>query len=141
MDEFYVLNRQDALQLPEKYEGYVIYYKKSKDEKTALIQQNLFVKLIENALKLSTQNFLFADVSSGTLRLSEIQRSAPVKKCFLFGVNEREIGTNFDANSYRLTTVSGIQFLKADAPEIIESDKNLKNKLWTQLQLSFNIPK
>jgi hypothetical protein len=141
MNDFFVLSDGKQLTVPQAFEGYVIFFRKSKEENVAVTQMGLMQKLIENGLKLSLDSFLFVDLNQASLRISEIQKKMTIKKCFLFGVKESEIGINFDVNAYQLTTVSEIQFLKADAPEVLDSDKNLKNKLWTQLQISFNITK
>jgi hypothetical protein len=135
------MNETKGFESLENFAGYVIFYRKSREEKIAQIQVNLMEKLILNGLKLNLDNFLFIDLNSNPLRISKLKKQIPLKKCFLFGVKESEIGINFDVNAYQLITVSGIQFLKADAPEILESDKNLKNKLWAQLQISFNFSK
>lgn len=52
---------------------------------------------------------------------------------------ESEVGINFDIPLYKLITIAAVEFLKVDAPEILEKDKNLKNQLWTQLQISFKL--
>ena len=139
MNSFFVLNKSQQISTTEHYAGYVIFYKKSEEESVAQIQTNLYTKLIENALKLKLDNFLFIDVSKQKERFSELKKSVAIEKCFLFGVNEKEVGINFDIPLYQLTTITSIEFLKVDAPEILEVDKKLKNLLWTQLQISFKL--
>lgn len=139
MNSFFVLNSTTSLSVSEQYAGCVIFYKKSKEADVAAIQANLFSKLIENALKLSLDNFLFIDISDRKERFSKIRKEMDVKKCFLFGVNEIEVGINFDIPSYELITISDIEFLKTDAAEVLEREKHLKNKLWVQLQISFKL--
>ncbi len=137
MADFYILNSSAPdITINEHFQGYVIWYKKNKDTSIAEVQASLFSKLIVNALKLREDNFLLIDIYQ-PVRLSELKKSIKMTKCFLFGVKESEIGINFDISSYKLTAVAGIEFLKVDAPEILEQDKGLKNKLWEQLQLSF----
>lgn len=140
MDEFYVLSAQAPVNTPENYKGYVIFFRKNKDAAIANVQLNLLHKLIQNALKMELGDFLFADLNEHPLRISVLLKNAAVLKCFLFGVEEKEAGINFDLPMYQLITVAGIEFLKADAPETLEHNKNLKNKLWSQLQISFNLP-
>ena len=106
----------------------------------AEVQSGLLTKLIENGLKLKSENFFFVDINEQKERFTVLKKSIEIQKCFLFGVQEKEVGINFDIRLYHLTKVAGVDFLKADAPEILEKDKNLKNKLWTQLQISFNKP-
>lgn len=137
MNSFFVLHTTSNPSAEETYSGYVVFYKKSKDASVAEVQTGLLTKLIENGLKLKSENFLFIDMNEQKIRFSVLKKSFEIQKCFLFGVQEREIGINFDIPVYHLTRIAGIDFLKADAPEILESDKNLKNKLWTQLQISF----
>ena len=139
MNEFFVLNNTSDFMVSDEFSGYVIFYRKSKVVDVAMIQENLFQKLIQNGLKLAMQNFLLEDVNEHKTRLSILQKKMEVTKCLLFDVKEIEVGINFDIPLYKLITLSGIEFLKADAPEVLEQNKNLKNKLWTQLQLSFKV--
>ncbi len=137
MNSFFLLNSSSDISSNENYAGFVVFYAKSKDESIAEIQSNLFSKLIENALKLSLDNFLFIDVTLKKERFSIISKTISIKKCLMFGVNESQIGINFDVPLYKLVKVSNIDFLRVDTPEAIEKDKNLKNKLWQQLQTAF----
>jgi hypothetical protein len=137
MNSFFVLPTTTNLSAGASYSGYVIFYKKNKDASVAEVQIGLLTKLIENGLKLKSENFLLIDLNEQKERFSVLKKSIGIQKCFLFGVQEREVGINFDVPVYHLTRISGIDFLKADAPEILENDKNLKNKLWIQLQISF----
>lgn len=140
MDNFYVLNKSvDFTNVNEYFAGYVLFFKKSKDEKTVEIQLSLLNKLIQNALKLNVDNFLFIDLNTQNVRLATLRKSIKIEKCFLFGVQEAEIGTNIVISNYQLKSVADIQFLKVDAPEKLEQNKTLKNKLWEQLQISFNL--
>lgn len=141
MEEFYVLNDRAPVIVPENFKGYVIFFRKNKDTEMANVQLNLLHKLIHNGLKMEVSDFLLADLNEHPLRISVLQKNVSVLKCFLFGVEEKEVGMNFDAPMYQLITVAGIEFLKADAPETLEQNKNLKNKLWSQLQTSFNLHK
>ena len=54
-------------------------------------------------------------------------------------VLEKEIGINIDIPLYQLVEVGETEFLKADAPEMLEKEKLLKNQLWKQLQISFKL--
>lgn len=139
MNSFFVLNTPGQVSVNAQYAGYVIFYKKSKDAATAEIQLSLLSKLIENGLKLSTENFLFIDTSSPHARISSLKKSLEIKKCFFFGVLEKEIGINIDIPLYQLVEVGETEFLKADAPEMLEKEKLLKNQLWKQLQISFKL--
>jgi hypothetical protein len=38
-----------------------------------------------------------------------------------------------------LITVGETEFLKADTPEVLEQEKQLKNQLWKQLQIAFKL--
>ena len=139
MNSFFVLNTPGQVSMNTQYAVYVIFYKKSKDATTAEIQLSLLSKLIENGLKLSTENFLFIDTSSQHARISSLKKSLEIKKCFFFGVLEKEIGINIDIPLYQLVEVGETEFLKADAPEMLEKEKLLKNQLWKQLQISFKL--
>lgn len=139
MNSFFVLNTSAQVSVPAQYAGFVIFYKKSKDDAIAAIQMSLLSKLIENGLKLSTEHFLFIDITSQPARISALKKSLEIKKCFFFGVPEKEIGINIDIPLYQLVTVGETEFLKADAPEILEKEKQLKNQLWKQLQISFKL--
>ncbi|MBP8192914.1 MAG: hypothetical protein KAX69_04860 [Chitinophagales bacterium] len=139
MNSFFLLNTQEQVSVIAQFAGYVIFYKKSKDAATAEIQLSLLSKLIENGLKLSTENFLFIDTSSPHARISSLKKSLEIKKCFFFGVLEKEIGINIDIPLYQLVEVGETEFLKADAPEMLEKEKLLKNQLWKQLQISFKL--
>ncbi len=139
MDSFFILNSSGKISTAENYAGFVIFYKKSKDVEIAEIQINLYLKLIENALKLKMENFLFIDVNEHKERFSSLRKSISIQKCFLFGVEESEIGINFKIPMYQLTQFSEIEFLKVDTPELLEQNKNMKNKLWVQLQISFKL--
>jgi len=139
MNDFFVLNNTHNITVKHDFSGNVIFYKKSKEQSVVEIQHNLLDKLIQNALKLSLDNFIFVDLNEQKIKLHELRKMATVEKCFLFGVNESEIGTNIVIPKYQLLTIAAIQFLKIDAPEIIESNKNLKSKLWEQLQIAFKL--
>ncbi len=140
MNDFFVLNNgNDETVVNEQFAGYVVFYKKSKEEKIAEIQSNLLNKLIQNALKLNLDNFLFIDLNTQKIRLASLRKSIKIEKCFLFGVQEAEIGTNIVIPNYQLILVADIQFLKVDAPEKLEQNKPLKNQLWEQLQISFKL--
>ncbi|MDB5226106.1 MAG: hypothetical protein JWN78_299 [Bacteroidota bacterium] len=137
MNNFFVLKNSGGILVPAEFAGYVVFYKKDKDAAIAEIQRSLLEKMICNGLKLKLENFLFIDISEQPVRLSELKKTLTLKKCFLFGVKENEIGINFDATPYKILNVSNIEFLKVDAPEILEQKKDLKNRLWEQIQLSF----
>lgn len=139
MKSFFLLNDENEIKVNENFAGYLIFYHKNQDPAVAEIQLNLFSKLIENGLKLKMDNFLVVDFSSNKNRLSTYIKKLNISKCFLFGVSQGEIGINVEIPMYNLTTVGTIEFLKADAPEKIETSKNLKSGLWTQLQLSFKL--
>jgi len=139
MNDIFILNNNNEISVKEDFLGYIVFFRKSKDEKINEIQLNLLHKVIQNALKLSLDNFLFIDLNEQKVRLSELKKSFKVEKCFLFGVNESEIGTNIVIPNYQLNTVAEIQFLKIDAPEKIEQNKTLKSQLWEQLQISFKL--
>lgn len=140
MNNFFVLNNNNNnVTVDENFAGYVVYFKKSKDEKVAEIQLNLLNKLIQNALKLSLTQFLFIDFNTQKIRLSALRKSMEINKCFMFGVNESEIGINIAISNYQLNSIADIEFLKVDAPEIIEKNTKLKTQLWQQLQISFKI--
>jgi hypothetical protein len=139
MNSFFVLSSDKNIAVDAQYAGYVIFYRKSKDAVVAEIQTSLYTKLIENALKLKLVNFLFIDINTQKVRFSGIKKALEIRKCFLFGVDEKEVGINFDIPPYHLTALASVEFLKADAPEKLESDKHLKNKLWTQLQTAFKL--
>jgi hypothetical protein len=139
MNDFFILNKPYSFEVNPEFSGFIIFYKKSSVEKDAEIQLNLLNKLIQNALKLSLEQFLLIDLNTQKVRLSDLRKSLVIKKCFLFGVNESEIGTNIVISKYKLNTVAEIQFLKADAPELLEQNKTLKNQLWEQLQIAFNL--
>ncbi|MEN9448272.1 MAG: hypothetical protein RJA25_1562 [Bacteroidota bacterium] len=139
MDTFFVLNDKEDFKTDPQYAGNVIFYKKSKDASIAAVQQDLFSKLISKALQLPLQQFLFIDVASTSPRFATIHKEIGIKKCFLFGVNENEIGLNATIPFYQLTKIINTDFIKADAPEVLEKDKNKKSKLWQQLLITFNI--
>lgn len=139
METYFIWNASEMPALPEQYAGYVICYRKNEDAAKATEQAHLFQKLIRNGLKLTEANFLFIDLNEHKIRLSDLQKSVPLSKCFLFGVQEKEAGIHADLPPYQLVEFNGIDFIKCDAPEILEQHKNLKNKLWTQLQLSFKL--
>ena len=50
-------------------------------------------------------------------KLSDLRKSLIIKKCFLFGVSESEIGTNIVIPKYNLNTIAEIQFLKCNLVE------------------------
>lgn len=140
MDNFYVINNQiDFIKVNENFAGYIVFFKKSIDTKVADVQMNLLHKLIQNALKLELDNFLFIDLNTNKVHLTALNKLHNVNKCFLFGVDENEIGTNIAIPYYQLNKIAGIDFLKVDTPEKLEQNKSLKNKLWEQLQISFNL--
>lgn len=139
MNDFYILNNAHTITAKQDFLGNIIFYKKSKQQNVAETQHNLLDKLIQNALKLSLDNFIFIDLNEQQIKLHELRKIAKVEKCFLFGVNESEIGTNIVIPTYQLVTIAAIQFLKIDAPETIEANKNLKSKLWEQLQIAFKL--
>lgn len=139
MNSFFVLHNSTSISINSNYAGFVIFYKKSKDAAIDEMQSGLYSKLIENALKLKLENFLFIDINEQKERFSVLKKSTEIQKCFLFGVKESEVGINFDIPLYKLITIAAVEFLKVDAPEILEKDKNLKNQLWTQLQISFKL--
>ena len=139
INEFFVLQNNDNITVKEEFSGFLVFYKKSKDEKTAEIQHNLFAKLIQNGLKLSLDNFLFIDFNDQKVRLTTIRKSFKIEKCFLFGINEAEIGINIVIPNNQFTTVADIEFLKTDSPEKLEENSVLKTKLWNQLKISYKI--
>jgi hypothetical protein len=139
MNSFYLLTPSGQIAVSDQYAGYVIFYKKSAENSIAAIQENLFLKLIENGLKLKMEQFLFIDITNRQERISSLKKSIDIQKCFLFGVNEKQIGINFDIPLYTLTTVGTTEFLKADTPEVLEQEKQLKNQLWKQLQIAFKL--
>lgn len=142
MDNFFVLNHvNNEFNVEGDFAGYVIYYRKSTDIKVAEVQLNLLNKLIQNALKLTLSHFLFIDLNTQNIRLSVLRKTLDVNKCFLFGINESEIGINFNIPDYKIKTIAGIEFLKIDIPEKIEQDAKLKTQLWKQLQILFKIEK
>lgn len=137
MNSFFVLKNTSDITVSPEYSGYVVFYKKDKDPVVVEVQTGLLQKLIANGLKLKLENFLLVDVSEQSVRLSQLKKTLALKKCFLFGVKENEIGINFDISPYKLLKVSNIEFLKVDAPEVLEQKKDLKNRLWEQMQLAF----
>jgi len=139
MSTFFVLSDNKPIVPDEQYSGYVLFYKKSTDTATASIQDNLFLKLIEQALKLNLNQFLCVDITKNQTRFSTIIKNVSVQKCFLFGVSEKEIGLNIDLPLYQLKKIKDIEFIKTDSPEDMENNKALKSRLWSQLVISFNI--
>lgn len=139
MSTFFVLSDNKPIVPDEQYSGYVLFYKKSTDTATASIQDNLFLKLIEQALKLNLNQFLWVDIAKNQTRFSTIVKNVSVQKCFLFGVSEKEIGLNIDLPLYQLKKIKDIEFIKTDSPEDMENNKALKSRLWSQLVISFNI--
>lgn len=139
MSTFFVLSDNKPIVPDEQYSGYVLFYKKSTDTATASIQDNLFLKLIEQALKLNLNQFLWVDITKNQTRFSTIIKNVSVQKCFLFGVSEKEIGLNIDLPLYQLKKIKDIEFIKTDSPEDMENNKALKSRLWSQLVISFNI--
>jgi hypothetical protein len=139
MNSFYLLTPSGQIAASDQYAGYVIFYKKSVENPIAAIQESLFLKLIENGLKLKMEQFLFVDITNRQERISSLKKSIDIQKCFLFGVKEAEIGINFDIPLYSLITVGETEFLKADTPEVLEQEKQLKNQLWKQLQIAFKL--
>jgi hypothetical protein len=139
MSTFFVLSDNKPIVPDEQYSGYVLFYKKSTNAATASIQDNLFLKLIEQALKLNLNQFLWVDIAKNQTRFSTIIKNVSVQKCFLFGVSEKEIGLNIDLPLYQLKKIKDIEFIKTDSPEDMENNKALKSRLWSQLVISFNI--
>lgn len=139
MPSYFVLSDNKPIVPDEQYSGYVLFYKKSTDAATASIQDNLFLKLIEQALKLNLNQFLWVDIAKNQTRFSTIIKNVSVQKCFLFGVSEKEIGLNIDLPLYQLKKIKDIEFIKSDTPEEMEKNKALKSQLWSQLVISFNI--
>ncbi|HQG37869.1 MAG TPA: hypothetical protein PLK15_01955 [Chitinophagales bacterium] len=139
MSTFFVLSDNKPIVPDEQYSGYVLFYKKSTNAATASIQDNLFLKLIEQALKLNLNQFLWVDITKNQTRFSTIIKNVSVQKCFLFGVSEKEIGLNIDLPLYQLKKIKDIEFIKTDSPEDMENNKALKSRLWSQLVISFNI--
>lgn len=139
MPSYFVLSDNKPIVSDEQYSGYVLFYKKSTDAATASIQDNLFLKLIEQALKLNLNQFLWVDIAKNQTRFSTIIKNVSVQKCFLFGVSEKEIGLNIDLPLYQLKKIKDIEFIKSDTPEEMEKNKALKSQLWSQLVISFNI--
>ena len=139
MSTFFILNSSDETVLPDVKSDFVIFYKKSKEEAQANIQNELFSKLIINALKLKLEDFLFVDISKPFMRFAAIHKNITIKKCFLFGVSEKEVGINFDIPMYNLLSINDIDFIKADTAEKLEADKQLKSQLWNQLVLTFKL--
>ena len=139
MSTFFIWNGNKPTDLEISYPNYILFYKKSKEATIATIQDNLFSKLIEQALKLNKNQFLWVNVAAENTRFSTILKNNPVQKCFLFGVTEKEVGLNMTLPLYQLQKLKDIEFLKVDAPETLEQDKLLKSKLWSQLVISFKI--
>ncbi len=139
MPSYFVLSDNKPIVPDKQYSGYVLFYKKSTDAATASIQDNLFLKLIEQALKLNLNQFLWVDIAKNQTRFSTIIKNVSVQKCFLFGVSEKEIGLNIDLPLYQLKKIKDIEFIKSDTPEEMEKNKALKSQLWSQLVISFNI--
>lgn len=139
MSSFFVLSEDKHIVVDAQFTGYVVFYRKSSDAAVAAIQDGLFSKLIENALKLKLQQFLFVDLNAKGQRFSVLKKAVEIRKCFLFGIHEKEAGLNIDIPSYQLTEISGIEFLKADTPEVLEQDKHKKSLLWQQLQTAFKL--
>lgn len=139
MSRFFVLNSSAIPQIPDAFLGYVIFYKKCKDPAEAEIQMKLMQKLIENGLKLKMDNFLFIDILEHPARITALKKQMNLTKCFLFGVQENEVGLNAVIPIYRLVQIASLDVLKSDAPELLEKNSALKSKLWKQLQISFNL--
>ena len=139
MSRFFILNSSDIPQVPEAFSGYVIFYKKSNDPAEAEVQMNLMQKLIENGLKLKMDNFLFIDILEHPTRITALKKQMDLTKCFLFGVQENEVGLNASIPLYQLVQISSMDILKSDTPELLEKNSALKSKLWKQLQISFNL--
>jgi len=139
MSTFFLLSEDKNMVVGAQFAGYVVFYRKSNNISDMEVQNSLFSKLIENALKLKLEQFLFVDLNAKTQRFSVINKAVEVRKCFLFGVSEREVGLNMDIPLYQLMNVSNIEFLRADAPEVLENDKHKKSQLWQQLQLAFKL--
>ena len=139
MSTFFVLSENKPIVPDEHYSGYVLFYKKSSDAELATIQEHLFSKLIEQALKLKRNQFLWVDVAKEPTRFSSVVKNVSVQKCLLFGVSEKEIGLNIELPLYQLKKIKNIDFIKSDAPEQLENNKTLKSKLWVQLVILFNI--
>ncbi|MEZ5026585.1 MAG: hypothetical protein R2739_08405 [Chitinophagales bacterium] len=137
-ESFYIINTGTSLSVEVDFKGYLIVYKKNKDDEIANAQLQLLKRLIENGLKLKMENFLFIDVANQQSRFSVWRKQIEINKCIFFGVEPSEVGLNFNLPSYKNTTFSSILFLKADAPEVLEKNSALKAKLWEQLQLAFN---
>ena len=139
MSRFFVLNSSAIPLIPDAFLGYVIFYKKSKDPAEAEVQMNLMQKLIENGLKLKMDNFLFIDILEHPARITALKKQMNLTKCFLFGVQENEVGLNAVIPIYRLVQIASLDVLKSDAPELLEKNSALKSKLWKQLQISFKL--
>lgn len=118
--------------------GYILVYRKHKHPEIEHIQETLLKKLIENGLKLKLSNFLIIDMETSQMRFSSIKDDAKPQKVILMGVSEQEFGLNINLQSYQLTMLSGIHFIKCDSPEKLNDSNALKTALWKQLQQSFN---
>lgn len=138
MEQFFVLNNKDSIEISDSFLGNVFFYAKSKDEKIAETQLNLIQKLVQNGLKLDWQNILLIDINS-KMRLNQLQKITSVSKCILFGEIESSVGLNFNLKKYHIQTIHSIQFLKADEAELLDKNAALKTKFWNELKKIFNI--
>lgn len=138
MATYFIIGGEEKTEVDEMFSGYVVFYKKNVEASIAAIQRELFSKLIENALKLDLKQFLFIDTNFGKHRFASLVKNIEIQKCFLFGVDESEIGINSNIPMYHLVKLNNIDIIKADAPEILENDKQKKSKLWQELLITFN---
>lgn len=139
MNSFFVLNSTAIPFIPESFLGYVIFYKKSNEPAVAEAQMSLMQKLIENGLKLSMDNFLVIDILEQPARITALKKQIQLSKCFLFGVQENEVGLNASIPLYQLVQIASMDILKSDAPELLDKNSALKSKLWKQLQIAFKL--
>lgn len=140
MSKLFVINENKEITHDNLYDGFVFFYKKSKDAAIAEAQTMLFSGIIEKGLKYKTQQFLWVDISTNPVyRFINIKNTIGIKKCFLFGVDENEIGLNMKIPVYKLETVNNVDFIKCDAPEVLAKNAKLKSNLWNEIQKSFNL--
>ncbi|MFN8284210.1 MAG: hypothetical protein U0U67_13405 [Chitinophagales bacterium] len=139
MEQFYVLNSENSVEIVNEFSGSVFFYARSKNENEAQIQRTLIEKLVQNGLKLELQNVLLIDINEQKIRLNQLQKMTKIERCIFFGDIESQIGLNFTLQKYHIQTVHSVEFLKADLAENLDKNAALKTKFWNELKKVFNI--
>lgn len=139
MEQFFILNRENSIEIKDEFLGNVFFYAKSNDVAIAQSQINLIEKLIQNGLKLQLQNVLIIDINAQKIRLNQLQKMTKIEKCIFFGDIESKIGLNFTLNKHQIQNLNQVQFLKSETAEQLEKNAALKTKFWNELKKLFNI--